>query len=317
LTLEGHRVRVFDKGRRPGGRASTRSTEIGGVEVSFDHGAQYFTVRSPELGARVSDWERDGVVKRWDGRIAVLGAGSVVESYSTQERYVGVPGMSAICQHLAHQQDVRCGVNVGRVEQALRGIEVVDHNGHSLGEFDFALVTAPPQQTEALLCEASPQIAALAASVEMKPCWAVMAAFEPRLEVPFDGAFVNEGPLSWVARTSAKPARTEVPDRWVLHASAAWSKDHLEESADAVATWLMDAGFDALGIPNTKPVWVRAHRWRYALAANPLEDGCLFDAVAGVAACGDWAFGNRIEGAFLSGLAAARHIDEAARLSRS
>ena len=46
-------VIVFDKGRSPGGRLATR--RIGGA--TLDHGAQFFTVRSPAFAAQVADWE--------------------------------------------------------------------------------------------------------------------------------------------------------------------------------------------------------------------------------------------------------------------
>ena len=316
LTERGHSVRVFDKGRAPGGRTSTRRADLRGVELSFDHGAQYFTVRDAELAERVRHWEEKGVVKLWAGRIAVLGTGGSVESYSHKPRYVGAPGMNAICQHLASDQDVHCGVTVGRIVPVRAGVQVLDLNGRTLGEFDFAVATAPPSQTAALLADAAPAIAARAASVVMKPCWAVMAAFESRLDVPYDGAFINEGPLSWVARTSSKPARTESPDRWVLHGSAPWSVDHLEDAAESATSQLLDAFFEAIGRHPLDPLWATAHRWRFALAENPLDEGCLFDASVGIAACGDWAHGNRVEGALLSGLAAARRVDHAASTRR-
>ncbi len=41
LAQAGHRVAVFEKSWRPGGRMATRASPFGG----FDHGAQYFTVR--------------------------------------------------------------------------------------------------------------------------------------------------------------------------------------------------------------------------------------------------------------------------------
>ena len=50
LTERGFRVNVFDKGRAPGGRTSTRRAEMHG----FDHGAQYFTVRDPKLAELVA-----------------------------------------------------------------------------------------------------------------------------------------------------------------------------------------------------------------------------------------------------------------------
>ena len=56
-----HDVVLLDKGRSPGGRLATR--RIGGAV--FDHGAQFFTVRSDEFGRRVDRWRRDGVVAEW------------------------------------------------------------------------------------------------------------------------------------------------------------------------------------------------------------------------------------------------------------
>ena len=43
LQAAGHAVAVFDKGRGPGGRMSTRRMETPLGTVAFDHGAQYFT----------------------------------------------------------------------------------------------------------------------------------------------------------------------------------------------------------------------------------------------------------------------------------
>jgi len=45
---------VFDKSKGVGGRTSTRRVE---PNLSFDHGAQYFTVRNPILQRFVTDWE--------------------------------------------------------------------------------------------------------------------------------------------------------------------------------------------------------------------------------------------------------------------
>ncbi len=42
LMQAGHQVSIFEKSARPGGRMATRSSPFG----SFDHGAQYFTVRA-------------------------------------------------------------------------------------------------------------------------------------------------------------------------------------------------------------------------------------------------------------------------------
>jgi predicted NAD/FAD-dependent oxidoreductase len=71
---------------------------------------------------------------------------------------------------------------------------------------------------------------------------------------------------------------------------------------------MLEAFFEATGLARRDPIWSKAHRWRYALAENPLQEGCLFDSASRIAVCGDWTQGNRVEGALLAGLAAARRI---------
>lgn len=44
------------------------------------------------------------------------------------------------------------------------------------------------------------------------------------------------------------------------------------------------------------------------MPVDPTSERCFFDAESGIAACGDWAGGPRVEGAFLSGMAAAGRI---------
>lgn len=308
LAEAGASVRVFDKGRGPGGRTSTRLTEIAGVTVGFDHGAQYFTVRDPEIQARVQHWASIGVAKPWEGRVAVLGQDGSVDSYSDKPRFVGTPSMSALCKHLAVGRDVRCGVTISRVERSADGIALLDSHDERLGTFDRLVCTAPPSQTAALLADAAPAIARRALDVVMKPCWALMVAFEPALDVPFDGAFINHGPLSWIARMGSKPLRPRKPDAWVLHASADWSSAQLEASREEVAAPLLDALFRAIGRETQTPSWQTAHRWRYALAENPLAKGCLTTADKRILACGDWTHGNRVEGALLAGLSAAANV---------
>lgn len=311
LAERAHSVRVFDKARGPGGRMSTRRVPDLGVGADFDHGAQYFTVRSPELTTRVQRWTTDGVVAPWHARIVALGPDGIDESSRQTQRVVGTPGMNAICRRLAASLDTRFGVQISAIERVRDGWAVLDQAGATLGTYQVVLCTAPAPQTEKLLRGVAPAIAERAATVRMHPCWSVLIAFTDPVRVDFDGAFVNSGPLSWVARTSAKPARETSPDRWVLHAGPSWSAEHLEDDAGRVIEALVPAFFDTIGAPSSKPAWSKGHRWLYALAENPLEDGCIYDSSLGIGACGDWANGNRVEGAFLSGLRLAEEVQQA------
>ncbi len=294
-------VRVFEKSRGAGGRMSTRRVDELGEQIDFDHGAQYFTARDPLFRKHVRDWVDEGVAAVWEGRIAVLGGESARGSSGSTERFVGTPGMTAMCKRLSRGLDVRYGVRVERVENKGYAWALFGEQEAALGEYDVVLCSAPAAQTQALLREVAPALAARADGVDMQPCWAAMVAFEEPLALTFDAAFIESGPLSWVANASSKPTRPPTPERWVLHATPAWSKTHLEDSRQHVVGPLIDAFAAAAGIGAPAARWSTAHRWRYALADSPLDGGFLYDSTLGVGACGDWAHGNRVEGAFLSG----------------
>jgi photolyase PhrII len=314
LADHGHRVRVFDKSRGVGGRMSTRRAE----ELRYDHGAQYFTVRVARFARWVESWRQAGLVQLWQGRIAVLENGSAALKDPTTERFVSVPGMSALCKHLAENVEIAPRT---RVTQLLPGeaggrrgprwrLEAED--GSDLGSFDAVVVTAPAPQTAELLEASAPHLADLARKAQMAPCWALMVSFQKPLSLGFDAAFVHGSPLRWIGRNSSKPGRPGA-ESWVLHASPEWSEKHLELSREEVASRLLEALRQAAGALGggalaAEPEHLSAHRWRYALPTEPLAEPCLFDPELRIAAAGDWCGGPRVEGAFLSGCAAAGRI---------
>ncbi|HZI10915.1 MAG TPA: FAD-dependent oxidoreductase [Myxococcus sp.] len=299
LSAGGFPVQVFDKGRSPGGRMSTRRASDGGT---FDHGAQYFTARAPLFQEQVRGWVEAGRAAEWKGVIGTLEHGRVTHSSQEHTRYVGVPGMSAGVKGLAEGLDVRCGVRVERVEREGSRWRLTADTGEALGAFDVVVVAVPGPQAVPLLAGA-PALAARAASAVMAPCQAVMARFEARVPLEVDAAFVHGSPLSWVSREESKPGRPG-GERWVLHGSPDFSREFLEEPPEGVTARLVEAFREATGL-DVRPVEAVAHRWRYALPAPPLEETALFDEALGLGACGDWCGGPRVEGAFLSGVAMA------------
>jgi predicted NAD/FAD-dependent oxidoreductase len=303
LADEGFEVKVIEKARGPGGRMSTRRAD----DRHFDHGAQYFTARDPQFSQQVDSWRQRGLVEEWAAKIAVLDHGSVTIKADTTERYVGVPGMNAICRHLATGLDVAYRTEVGSLERNEAGWGLTDAGGADIGLFDTVVVSAPAPQSARLLEGVAPAIAAAASAVEIAPCWAAMVGLARPLETEFDGAFVVDSPLSWVARNTSKPGRPSA-ESWILHASPEWSQRHLEIEREGAAEMLFEAFNRALGGPIDTPVHLAAHRWRFALPTEPLAQACLVDPDLRVVACGDWCGGPRVEGAYLSGLEAARRV---------
>lgn len=280
-------VSLFDKARGPGGRMSVRriATPLG--EAAFDHGAQYFTVRGASFGGRVAQWAADGVAAPWPA--------------AGPDAWVGVPGMNAPVRALAAGRAVAWGAQVEALARDGAGWRL--STGEGPGDlFDAVVVAVPAEQAAVLLRDHDPALAAAAAASVSQPCWTVMAAFDRRLDRLPD-LLRDAGPLGWAARNGSKPGRGPI-EAWVLQASPDWSRDHLEDPAEAVSAALLSALAEAAGGPLPAPVAASAHRWRYARSA-PGTDTALWSAATGLGCCGDWLTGPRVEGAWDSGVALA------------
>ena len=272
-------VCVLDKGRGPGGRSATRRHDA----VQFDHGAQYFTARSTPFRQFVAEMAAAGVVARWEAPIVAYEAPERCERVSSTVRFVGVPGMNALASALGRGLDRRFSERVERLERTDSGRwQLVTQNGLIVNAGSVVL-TAPPPQSAALVERVDARLARRVADVDVSPVWAVMVELERPLAASFGGAFVNTGPLAWIAHDSTKPGR-RTRDCWVLHASTEWSKAQVDARPEDVVARLLDAFATVLGerIDVARAI---AQRWLYAQPTQPLTGSEAMVHTAGYLIC--------------------------------
>ena len=309
LVQAGHQVHVFDKSRGPSGRMSTRRADDVDGPWQCDHGAQYFTARDPAFRAEVARWQQAGVAALWNARLASFDGRAWTTPATPLERFVGTPRMTSpaawLVQHLGELARTQWQTTVQGLNRAEGGwaITSAEHGLHSQ-RYGAVLLAVPAPQAVPLLSAVAPAGAAVAASVRMRGSWALMLRYASPVAMPWEGAFINTGPLRWVARDSSKPGRTG-QETWLLHASAEWSEAHIEDSAESVTAALL-AAFAHLGGP--APLAATAHRWRYADTEVPLTQGGWWNAALRLGLCGDWLNGGKVEGAWLSGQALAQQV---------
>ncbi|KAG0576319.1 hypothetical protein KC19_5G071400 [Ceratodon purpureus] len=200
LAAKGLAVKVFDSGRGPGGRMSQRREKVeDGSELMFDHGAQYFTVKSAEVQHLVDKWQALGLVADWEGRFGSLNVatGEFVHETAVKKRYVGVPGMNSICKALMTTPGLQAkyGVQVAGLEWADEGLGswcLKSKDGENLGRFNavvvadkgaakllFGQTASSPLLEGSELSEMHKKVAAVTAA----PCFAVMMAFPSPLDL--------------------------------------------------------------------------------------------------------------------------------------
>jgi predicted NAD/FAD-dependent oxidoreductase len=306
----GHSVALFEQARFPGGRSGTRDEDFG----QFDDGAQYFTARDPRFKSAISSWLRAGVVAEWRARIVRVTKDHVGESRERATRYVGYPVMGALASHLARGFNVGYERRVMRIDRVEAGWSLQLEDGSQTLPYPKVIVATPaPQAAELLACSAAlgPRIAA----IEMLPCWALMLQFDKAFDTRFDAAIVEDEPIAWLARESSKPGR-RAGERWIVHASNAWSRLHFDADRDTIVSGLMKS-FCELVEKRVTPAFSKLVKWEHALATTDGGREFLYDAEAGLGACGDWLVEGRVEGAFLSGLAMASELVQQSRASKS
>ena len=318
LVQAGHRVTVIEKSAGLGGRMATRNTAFG----SFDHGAQYFTVRDPRFAQALQTVP--GLCKRWSANtvrvLDELGRVAAAGLPARESHWVPTPGMNALvkawAQPLQQASRVELQTRVTGIERdpldrtkwQLRTTGVGESQ-HIYSGFDGVLFAIPAPQTLQLLAifKQAPLIEKQLSDVRIAPCWTLMLAFpqamQPNMSAlgpQWNAARSTHHRIAWLARESSKPGRGAV-ERWTVQASAAWSQEHLQDDAPRVQAKLLKAFSEITGI-RAEPSHIDTQRWLYAQTTQPLEKSHLWDAKSGIGACGDWCIGHRVENAFVSGL---------------
>ena len=292
LVDAGHDVVVLDKGRRPGGRMATDDL-AGGARA--DKGAQFFTVRSLELADAVDRWAADGLVHQW-----CLGFGAD----DGHPRFVVAGGMSRLPAHLADGLDVRQSVHVAAVDPVSGGWSVRWPAGHGnpagANVCDAVVVTAPVPQA-ALLLGAGVDVPDLGYDATLSLVLALDAP--PPIPAPGGVQLTGDPVWSWVGDNQAKGV--SATPSVSLHTTAAVASARWNDDRRMLTTDLIDAAAPWLG--NAGVVDARLQRWQYATPAEPCSERCL-EVAPGVILAGDAFGGPRVEGAYLSGLAAAKAL---------
>lgn len=317
LAEAGVKVTIFDKGRGPGGRMSSkrliRDEAIGGY-LQLDLGAQYFTARHPWFLRQVLQWQHQGVVQRWDFAPYVWQHALLLPSNDATTRYVGTPAMhqmlraqlGTLVQHYSCQvTELSYSLSSFSSQQAGEWT-VSTADGASYAGFDALLLTCPPEQCRKLL--ATHPLAEQIPSDLLLPCWAVAIELAAPVTHPAVGVFGKSGALSWCARHNAKPGRPATSEHWVLHVNAKTSLQLLEATPEEVAAVAAQAFSQIVGQP-LQVTSAFCHRWLYAsYNVQVPAPGVLSEPAQQLVVAGDWSLGGRVENAWLAGIIAASRL---------
>lgn len=295
LQKHGFKVTVLDKGKGVGGRLATRRMD----DAILDHGAQFFTARNPRFLAFVSQWQAQGLIQIWPG----LQDGQ-------EPRYIAQQGMTAIAKALAQPLQVLCNTLVERIDLQDQGWKITDANQQTY-QSRFLILTAPLPQIEALLQRSDFQwpagLQAELRPLDYHPCLALLVTLNKPSGIPKPGFLeFQEGPLRWMADNQRKGISPNNPSV-TIHAAPELSRSHFDVDETFVAQQLLEAAKP--WVPDAIIQNWQLKKWRYS---QPVQTDVKLFRIAHtdpvLLLAGDAFGGPRVEGAALSGLAAADYL---------
>jgi renalase len=326
---------------------TTRGPDSPTPPLQFDHGAQYISEpKSKHFKKAMDDWIKAGIVQDWKGSFAVMSADGTTTTITDASRrhYVGVPTMNSIAKHLLEHENINVVFQTracGKFDESKKIWSLTRHGDESpLGNFSWICASDRLSATNnradfrhAPVDKFKEKVK----SIGSIPILVLMVAFEEKLDIPFDGVLFegNEfGSLGYISRDSSKPGRLreDGQDCWVIQSNTEAAtkvlsqidgdtfEDKREKVREKSKQLLMEDFMAAL--PNLvqdkdsfrlpEVTYEVGHRWSASFPnATPSEKVCFLDDLdKNFVACGDYLglYPGRVEGAFLSGSAAADTI---------
>lgn len=300
------KVTVYEKARGVGGRCSTR---ISGPFV-FDHGAQFFTARTPAFQAYLQPLIEHGVISHSTGKIINLSPTRSWERIWDEKHYTASPQMNSWCSWLARDSHVILNTEVAPINRDSKWQLHNKADSSLLGSYDWVILTAPPEQVRTLLA-ATNLCPPVLQHVSMKACHAVMLGFEEVIDLPWLGARVHDSPIKWITVNSNKPGRDPSKTCLVAHSHNDWAEQHIDTDPLWVEQHLLDELCKLLQLDKAKAGYAKLHRWKYAIVAHGLKSGPVVDMHNHLAITSDWAYSSRLEEVWQAATEVANQIKQA------
>ena len=306
LREHGYSVFLLERGRDIGGRLATQHVGATGVA---DLGAQFFTVRSDTLQAYVDRWLAQDLVYVWG---TGWSDGSVKPTFSDgHPRYVTRGGMHRLATHLGSGLNIAVDRLVTAVRETATGWQLTDSEGET--HIGRGLIMTPPMPETLKLLTAN--AVSLQADdfadlrrIRFGPCLCGIHEIAGEVDLPAPGARQDfQSDIYWVSDNKAKGISQSTVV--TSHANAKFSRQNWDASEADIIRELESAVRPYLK-PPAQIRRTQVKKWRFSVPVTTHPQECLLAKdLRPLIFAGD-AFGGRgrVEGAFMSGIAAGKKM---------
>ena len=322
LRLAGHSVALVEKSRGVGGRlAKRRLTDASAGLTHADHGVCYLKPKDATFAKLIQRLCDGSEMAVWTEQIHELGAsGEVVPPQSRSARYASPQGINVLAKALSKDLVIHYQQRAVGLRSQAEGWEIETVQGLSL-RAKAVVIAVPTPQAIALvepLADLDSETLAQLKRVHYSKSIAAIAVYGPdhqatAAQLPWQGInCYDHDNLAWVGLESSKQLNPQQPVV-VVHSNMAFGEAQFEaEDRQAVGQSLLEMAAEATGEAwLAQPEILQVHRWGYAFPQTPLSVPYVQAKTSlPLWFAGDWCGGDRVESAFLSGLALASQMHQ-------
>ena len=290
-------VQVFEKARGVGGRMSTRKDP----PFIFDHGAQFFKIKSKCFKYFLSELFTEKIIRPWEFKLAYYEENSLKKIKvikNSDKFYVGVPNMDTIVKYIAKDCNVILNTKIERIIKEKNKWFLYDQNKQSFGEYDWVILTLPAKQSLELI-DKNISFYPLINKVKMMGCFSLMIGMNEPIHLDFDAALIEHNDVGWLALNDSKPCRMK-KNSLLINSSYEYASKQINYSKDTVLRHLLNQTNTLINHKLSNINMTKIHQWRYVEAKKSPTENYFIDHTKKIAVCGDWFVNSRVEGAFLS-----------------
>jgi renalase len=302
-------VVVIDKSRGLGGRLATRRLGV----THADHGVCYLRPKGEPFRAWIEELVAADVLRVWTEGIHSLTADGILQPPSKLAPCYAAPeGATAVAKYLARDLEIISDRHITTITPIPDGWQI---NGEDWSiEAAQVIIAIPPAQALAISMDVmDSDCAQQISSVRFTPSIVAIAVYpasqqSSAAQLPWQGIQCEHPELGWIGLDSSKQLAPQQPIL-VVQSSGAFATQNFDapDLSEIGAQLLALAEPFAPGLHH--PELVQVHRWGYAFAQNPIPAKFVSAKTAApLYFCGDWCGGDRVESAYLSGLALAGQI---------
>ena len=268
---------------------------------TFDHGAQFFKIKTNEFQNFVSELVTKKIMRPWNFKLAYFDGNNFkkIKNIKNEDKFfVGTPNMDSIVKYKSKNCKVNLNTKIEKIFKKNDKWYLSDQNKKEYGNYDWIILSLPAEQSFQLITQDISFYSSLE-KIKMNSCISLMIGMNEKLHLNYDAALIENKDIAWIAVNNTKPCRMK-SHSLLINSSYEYASKNINSPTDEIIKHLLNITSDLIKKKLSNSQLIKLHKWRYVEAVKSPNENYFIDHKKKIAICGDWFVNSRVEGAFTS-----------------